>query len=167
MPPEAMRMILVGPTGSTSMDIWIRDKRWRVAFPVQGKILRGDADFAPEESKGLPVAFLRWWFLSPLEGQLLAVHKTDDGRSFVLRDEDSVIEAVELKDGSLRLTRSFHGEHERLLISRPGCGSAVYEHVEKSVKVEVTCDQLRGAGGHPDPRAFDDPDLPPPRHWVE
>lgn len=167
LPPEAMRMILVGPTGSTAMDIWIRDKNWRVAFPVQGKIVRGNALSTPEESQGLPVGFLRWWFLTPLEGQLLAVHTRAEGRSFVLREDDAVIEATELKDGSLRIDRSNQGEHERVLISRPGCGTAVYEHRERAVKVEVVCDQQRGEGGHPDPRAFDDPDLPPPRHWVD
>src|SRR5579872_2701576 len=61
---RAVRVVLLGPAGLTLFDAWVTPARWRVAVPPADIVRRGDAD----DPIDLPVAFLRWWFFTPLEG---------------------------------------------------------------------------------------------------
>ena len=70
-------MILVGPGGTTALDVWVTKDRFRFAVPAIKLEKRGGVD--PAEAKGLPIGMLRWWFLSPLAGRLLA-RALDAGR---------------------------------------------------------------------------------------
>ncbi len=94
-PGQAVRMILVGGAGSTMLDAWVSPERHRVAVPALDLIRRGrDADAAD-----LPVAFLRWWFLAPLGGQLVAAADEADP-VWLLRTQGAVVELRAMACGS-------------------------------------------------------------------
>jgi len=81
-PGHALRMILVGPGGSTALDLWITPDRWRLHAPALGPPRHGTT--APPE---LPIGFFRWWFLAPYDGRLLTI---DEGK-VVMRSGDSTV----------------------------------------------------------------------------
>ena len=81
-PGRALRMILVGPGGSTALDLWITPDKWRLHAPALGPPRHGTT--APPE---LPVGFFRWWFLAPYEGRLLTI---DEGK-VVMRSGDATV----------------------------------------------------------------------------
>ena len=41
-PPSALRMILLGPGGTTALDLWARDDEFRFAVPAIDLLRRGD-----------------------------------------------------------------------------------------------------------------------------
>lgn len=88
-PERAARMILVGPGGTTALDLWVTADRFRFAVPAIKLEKRGGAD--PEEAKGLPIGMLRWWFLSPLGGRLLFARATEAESAWILRDGRATI----------------------------------------------------------------------------
>jgi hypothetical protein len=53
----------------------------------------------------LPIGFLRWWLLHPLDGRLLAGWTRDDGALFLLRQGD---DTVLLREGRSARTRRTH-----------------------------------------------------------
>ncbi|MBW2458104.1 MAG: hypothetical protein JRI68_26610, partial [Deltaproteobacteria bacterium] len=92
-PPDALRMILLGPGGTTALDLWICGDEFRFHIPAIDLLRRGDGATPAAELRGMPVDFLRWWFLRPLAGQLLAfVDDESSGRSYLLGDGDQVVE---------------------------------------------------------------------------
>src|SRR5690606_36045606 len=64
-PPDALRMILLGPGGTTPLDLWVRGEAFRFAVPAIDLSKRGDATTPRAEMRGLPVDFLRSWLLRP------------------------------------------------------------------------------------------------------
>src|SRR5690606_35583636 len=68
-PDHAARLVLLGPGGTTAMDVWVTRDRYRLQVPSLQIDRRGGADLA--DARGLPIGLLRWWFLSPLGGQLV------------------------------------------------------------------------------------------------
>jgi hypothetical protein len=102
-PGHALRMILVGPGGVTAVDAWVTDERFRFAVPGVAYVRRG----APgdEAERGLPVGFLRWWLLHPLDGRLLAGWARDDGALYLLRQGD---DTVLLREGRVHGSRRQH-----------------------------------------------------------
>ncbi|GAC1540347.1 MAG: hypothetical protein NVS3B10_30390 [Polyangiales bacterium] len=159
-PGKAARMILVGPGGTTALDVWVTRDRFRFAVPAIKLEKRGGVD--PAEAKGLPIGMLRWWFLSPLAGRLLIARSTQaesawilrdgvatvtvrtDGRRFVaLRREGESLEGIEWFSRGL-VPQS--GEHGRYIEGRFG------------LRVEVVVEELLEA--EPDADAFADPDEP-------
>jgi hypothetical protein len=73
-PGHALRMILLGPGGTTAMDVWIRDGRWRVAIPALDRVVRGDGSTPKEKMRGLPIGLLSRWLVAPFGGSLVAAH---------------------------------------------------------------------------------------------
>ena len=73
-PRHALRMILLGPGGTTAMDVWIRDDRYRVAIPALDRVVRGDAATPAAEQRGLPIALLSRWLVDPFGGCVVAAH---------------------------------------------------------------------------------------------
>ncbi len=159
-PGKAARMILVGPGGTTALDVWVTKERFRFAVPAIKLEKRGGVD--PAEAKGLPIGMLRWWFLSPLAGRLLLARSTkeesawilrdgpatvtvrSDGKRFVaLRREGETLEGIEwVSTGLVPQT----GEHGRYIEGRFG------------LRVEVLVEELLAT--EPDADAFADPDEP-------
>ena len=159
-PGKAARMILIGPAGTTALDVWVTKDRFRFAVPAIKLEKRGGLD--PAEAKGLPIGMLRWWFLSPLAGRLLVARSTQgesawilrdgaatvtvrsDGRRFVaLRREGETLEGIEWISRGL-VPQS--GEHGRYIEGRFG------------LRVDVVVEDLLENG--PDAEAFADPDEP-------
>ena len=58
LPRHALRMILLGPGGTTAMDVWMRDGRFRVAIPALSRVVRGDAATPRAQMRGMPVDLL-------------------------------------------------------------------------------------------------------------
>src|SRR6185503_11179086 len=90
-PPDALRMILIGPGGTTALDLWVRGDLYRFSVPAIGLLRRGDARASPAGARGLPVEFLRWWMLRPMQGELLWYVRDGATERFLLRDGDAVV----------------------------------------------------------------------------
>ena len=159
-PGRAARMILVGPGGTTALDVWVTKERFRFAVPALKLEKRGGTN--PLESQGLPIGMLRWWFLSPLAGRLLLARSTraesawilrdglatvtvrSDGNRFVaLRREGETLEGIEWLSRGLVPQQ---GEHGRYIEGRFG------------LRVDVLVEEVLET--EPDPDAFADPDEP-------
>ena len=157
-PGRAARMILLGPGGTTALDVWVTKDRFRFAVPALKLEKRGGTD--PAVAKGLPIGMLRWWFLSPLAGRLLLARSTpaesawvlrdgaatvtvrSDGQRFVaLRREGETLEGIEWFSRGLVPQA---GEHGRYLEGRFG------------LRVDVVVEEVLET--EPDPDAFTDPD---------
>jgi hypothetical protein len=163
-PGRAVRMIAIGPMGVVLLDVWASRDAWRVAVPPLGRVSRGGR--ASDEN--IPIGFFRWWFLSPLEGQLLAASPAWD--VILLRTPDAMVElSLTGLDGDepLRATRSSGGREEHVtwfgagLVPREG-DRAAYVDDATGLRVDVSIVE----GAHPmDPTAsicaFVDPDGPP------
>lgn len=157
-PGRAARMILIGPGGTTALDVWVTKERFRFAVPALKLEKRGGTD--PAVARGLPIGMLRWWFLSPLAGRLLLARSSpaesawlmrdgaatvtvrSDGQRFVaLRREGETLEGIEWFSRGLVPQA---GEHGRYLEGRFG------------LRVDVVVEELLTS--EPDPDAFTDPD---------
>jgi hypothetical protein len=162
-PPRALRMILLGPGGTTALDLWSKDDRFRFEVPAIDLLRRGDARTPRSAMRGLPVGFLRWWLLRPLEGQLVWHRREVDGDRFVLRDGDALIRAHVGDDGRITARRSTPSsggapaDEESVTAARVGCGTARYTQRSTGLDVVVRC-EAEETSKPPDPRAFEDPD---------
>ena len=157
-PGRAARMMLLGPGGTTALDVWVTKDRFRFSVPAIKLEKRGGTD--PEQARGLPIGMLRWWFLSPLNGRLLLARSTRDESSWILRDGPATVtvrsdgkrfialrregETVEGIEWSSRGLVPQAGEHGRYVDGRSG------------LRVEVFVEDVLPT--EPDPEAFDDPD---------
>ena len=167
-PPESLRMILLGPGGTTALDLWVRGERYRFAVPAIDLLKRGDGATPRAQKRGLPVDFLRWWLLRPASGTLLWHEKEPAGDRFTLRDGAAVIDLFAARSGALsarRTTWSSEGREARKLdeetveADRIGCGTVRYRQASTGLTVTVTCEGEE-TGRAPNPRAFADPDAP-------
>ncbi len=161
-PGRAVRMILVGGAGSTVLDAWVTGARWRVAVPLLDRVERGGL----EEPRDLPIGFLRWWFLTPLNGTLFAAASSDAGTSWLLRDGSAVIELrrdVCPRGSLLVATRRTPESVERVSECRevaapkPGDWARYVDEVH-GLRVDVVLESV--AAAPPDGAAFVDPDAP-------
>ncbi len=154
-------MVLVGPAGTTMLDAWITRDRWRVAVPSLEVVRRGGEDAPPD----LPVGFLRWWFLTPLDGALFGAAFTDPGVAWLLRDGDAVIELrlAPAPDGeALTVARRVGGRSERIEELRAGTAPHVGDRVHyvdetSGLRVDLMLESV--ASRPPDEGAFLDPDI--------
>jgi hypothetical protein len=166
-PSRALRMILLGPGGATALDAWVTDDQFRLVVPGIGLTRRSQPGGEGTDTRALPIGFLRWWMLHPLDGRVLAAWTRDAGALYLLRRGD---ETVLLREA--RVPRS-HREH--IVAARRERGrveqlewlgsSPVAPHVgdkaryidgASGLEVEVL---VEGVGAHePDPTAFLDPD---------
>jgi hypothetical protein len=181
-PRQALRMILLGPGGTTAMDVWIAGDRWRVSIPALDKVLRGDAS-TKEMPRGIPVPLLRRWVVEPFGGVPIAVHRgcankdgavidCNDGFVAFLRRDDVVeirtrvagkveIEgrAWWLRGGNVTAwlegseQRVHEGEMENVVTK-----TAHYVSTDPPMTVDVTAGAAK-PGTLPD-ATFDDPDVP-------
>jgi hypothetical protein len=170
-PPEALRMILLGPGGTTSLDLWLRADAFRFAVPAIDLLRRGDAQTPRADKRGLPVDFLRWWLLRPTSGTLLWHVLRDNETRFVLRDGQAIVDLHVARSGRIMARRttwepSSDQPNERRKIDeetvdadRWGCGVVQYRQASTNLRVTVTCES-EDAERAPNPRAFVDPDAP-------
>ncbi len=158
-PPDGLRMILLGPGGTTALDLWICRDAFRFAVPAIDLERRGDARTPPEQLRGLPVSFLRWWFLRPLDGRLLSFVDGDVGRRFVMRDRSDVVHLFAPSGGPLRAERRSRLDTEEVVVEGEGaCGEVRYLQGSTGLDITVRCEEL--TMGSPPPAAFADPDDP-------
>jgi hypothetical protein len=168
-PGDAMRMILLGPGGTTALDAWVTHARWRLVVPPLELERRGETNPPPEQ--GLPIGFFRWWFLAPFEGRLLDASVSREGAMFVLRDGAATVTLFETRAEQNESVVAWRREHdiaERIDWVRGEMGvraggprvgdHARYVHVPSGFVVEVVVDAV--ASNEPDPAAFLDPDDP-------
>jgi hypothetical protein len=162
-PGQAVRMILVGGAGATLLDAWVTRERWRIAVPPLEIVKRGGA----ESPAGLPVGFLRWWFVSPLEGVSFAGATAPDGERWLLRDGDAVVDlrlARCARGTRVTATRRVRGHGERIDECSPSssplgatAGDDVsYTDETSGLRVTVAVESVGSTA--PDPAAFLDPD---------
>jgi hypothetical protein len=159
-PPEALRMILLGPGGTTAMDLWSKGDRYRFAIPALDRTMRGDASTSAEQKRGLPVDFLRWWMLRPLGGRLLAARRDGATLEVLLADGDRVTEARLEPSGKLSAHRRWWTERDGLVdeewleAAGPGCSRVTYRQRSTSIEVEATCESRRDGASE---AAFEEP----------
>ncbi|MCC6644243.1 MAG: hypothetical protein IT374_01560 [Polyangiaceae bacterium] len=145
-PPTDVRMVLIGPSGLTALDLWVSGARDRLAVPALARIER-DAPPRP----GRPQNFLRWWLLAPLSGRVLWV---DDAGRVTLRARDGATVEVTLRGGRVRATRRTRTDVERVEADLAGCGEATWRSEVAGVEVRIVCESVSGPA--PD-RAFEAP----------
>lgn len=157
-PERAARMMLVGPGGTTALDVWVTRDRFRFSVPAMQIEKRGGTD--PEEARGLPVGLLRWWFLSPLGGRLLVGRSTQEETAWLLRERDATVTvrtdgvrflAVRREDGHMEAIEW----RARGLVPRAGSRGRYVEGTF-GLRVDVYVEDVLQA--EPDPEAFADPD---------
>jgi hypothetical protein len=173
LPPRALRMILLGPGGTTALDLWIDGDRYRFAVPAIDLQKLGDLRAPREERRGLPIDFLAFWLLRPASGRLLwhehahqHAHEIDGDR-FVIRDGAAVVDLVVSAGGRLEARRATwsapggDGAPPRLLdeetVSAGGLGCAEVRYHQRSTGLDVTVICEDEALGEPPARALADP----------
>lgn len=157
-PDRAARMMLVGPGGTTALDVWVTKERFRFAVPAIQLEKRGGHD--PEEARGLPIGLLRWWFLDPLGGRLLTARSNAKESAWLLRDGDATVTVR--TDGRRFLAVRKEGDAlegiewlGRGLSPRAG-SRARYVDGTYGLRVDVVVEEVMAE--EPDPAAFADPD---------
>jgi hypothetical protein len=157
---RAVRLILLGPGGMTMFDAWVTPGRWRVAVPAASLVRRGAAD----DPDDLPVAFLRWWFFTPLAGTVVATRSTSAGAEWLLDEHGAVIDLVSGVCPGGRLLRATRRapKHEEVVEecrsgAAPAAGDAVhYADLSSGMRVDLVLESIDEAP--PDAEALSDPD---------
>ncbi len=157
-PDRAARMMLVGPGGTTALDVWVTKDRFRFAVPGIQLEKRGGHD--PAEARGLPIGLLRWWFLDPLGGRLLIAHSDAKESAWLLRDGDAFVTVR--TDGRRFLAVRKEGDAlegiewlGRGITPRAGSRGR-YVDGTYGLRVDVVVEEVMAE--EPDPAAFADPD---------
>lgn len=167
-PDRAARLVLIGPGGGTALDAWVTPDRYRVEIPSVHLTRRGGRELGadPRSTLGLPVGFLRWWFLSPLGGRLIdaEVAPPDDlgARLYRFHEPDATVELAVRKGGIVAVRRTRGGPVEQVTWGSaelaPASGtSAIYEDADLGLRVDVYIEEVMP--NEPEPAAFVDPDL--------
>ncbi len=164
LPPRALRMILIGPGGTTALDLWIDGARYRFAVPAIDLEKRGDLAGPREERRGLPVDFLAAWLLHAARGDLVGYERTADGDRFRLRDDGAVVDLLAHDGGHVELRRETWAlgnriDEETISADGFGCVKARYHQGSTGLDVAVTCEAE--TKGEPAPKALADPDEVP------
>lgn len=163
-PREALRMILLGPGGTTAMDVWIVQGRFRVAIPALDRVVRGDASTPRETMRGLPVDLLWRWLVDPFGGTLVAARAEGEGVLAFLKRGGT---AFEIRRRDAAGTDGWFYEHGKLIGYAHGreirLGDASfpedvdYTGLDPAMKVHV-----KGTGAtlvdEVSPKVFADPD---------
>jgi hypothetical protein len=157
-PDRAARLILIGPAGTTALDLWVTRDRWRLSIPPIKLERRGGVD--PADAQGLPVGFLRWWFLGPLDGELLLARSSKSEAAFLLRDGPATVTMRTDGERFVAIRRE-SGRLEGLEWASRGLGPTAgargrYIDGEWGMRVHVTIEEV--LPDEPDPAAFGNPD---------
>jgi hypothetical protein len=154
-PSQALRMILLGPGGTTAFDLWMCGDAFKISIPAIGLEQRGDVSTSVEDKRGLPVGFLRWWLLQPLSGRLINYERQQRGGDyrFDLMNDGVMTKVIAPYGGGwpMLLERS----HETMSVMGPGCAEASYTG-DGVITLNVSCESLEE--GPPPAKAFNDPD---------
>jgi hypothetical protein len=156
---QALRMILLGPGGTTALDLWVCRDRFRLLLPAADLRRRGDASTPASELRGMPVEFLRWWLLHPLDGQLLCALDEPPARRYLVRDGDAVVDVRAGSGPGLELERRSARDRERVEAAGAGCASVRYQQASTGIDIAVRCEKLDPTRT-PAAEAFADPDDP-------
>jgi hypothetical protein len=173
-PPDAMRMIMVGPGGTTALDLWVRGDRYRFSVPALDLLRRGDARTPRVARRGLPIDFLRWWMLGPTDGKLLWFERDAAGDRFLLRDGSAVVDLRVSDAGKLWARRTTWEsntraggpariDEETVAADAIGCAPVHYHQASTGLSIWVRCEGIETERA-PNPKAFDDPDVPGDEH---
>lgn len=160
-PEHAVRMILLGPGGTTAIDLWVTEERYRFLVPAVGSERKGAR--RSDDAQGLPVAFFRWWFLSPLRGRLLAANATGSETSWLLKDGAATI--LLRGDGTRFFAMRREGEREEGLawhgdgLAPVGGSRARYVEGRHGLRVDVDVEAVETTP--PPSDAFTDPEASP------
>jgi hypothetical protein len=168
LPKDMLRMILLGPGGTTAVDLWMKRDAYRLEVPAVGLKKRGDlgAPLAPYNAKRrmLPVDFLGWWLRRPLDGDLVYYAREGAADRYILRDPyaSAVVDLLIRDDGSLTARRTTWVGKERVgedtvSADRIGCGPVRYHQGSTGIDVTVRCEDE--TPGEPPARALKDPDV--------
>ena len=157
-PDRAARMMLVGPGGTTALDVWVTKERFK--FSVPGIQLEKRGGTSAEDARGLPIGLLRWWFLSPLGGKLLVGRSNAYESAWLLRDGDATVTVrtdgrkfvAVRREGTTMEGIEWLG---RGLVPRAGARGRYVEGTY-GLRVEVIIEEVMP--DEPDPAAFQDPD---------
>jgi hypothetical protein len=163
-PPSSLRMILLGPGGTTALDLWIQGDAYRFAVPAIDLLKRGDASSPREARRGLPVDFLRWWLLHPADGRLLWASRDATTSHLILRDGEAIVDLHAADGGAVSARRTtwtllptrHQLDEETVDAERVGCGKVRYHQASTGLEVTVRCEGEETSP--PSPRAFVDPD---------
>lgn len=178
-PPDALRMILLAPGGTTGVDLWLNDAKqdFRFALPVLNLMVRGKLNSAAAQR--FPVDFLKFWLLQPAVGEFLWYERRGTADRFALRDavqKDTVIEICaifgtgeDFRDTEVVVRRSRWSSPtpegrsrclDREVIAARGlsCADAYYTQQSTGLLVRVLCEGIEE--NPPNPKAFSDPDAP-------
>lgn len=159
-PDRAARMLLVGPGGTTALDVWVTKERFK--FSVPGIQMEKRGGTSPDDARGLPIGLLRWWFLSPLGGKLLVGRSNQHESAWLLRDGAATV-TVRTDGRRFVAVRREAGTMEgiewlgRGLVPRAGSRGRYVEGTY-GLRVEVVVEEVMP--DEPDPAAFLDPDAP-------
>ena len=168
LPPRALRMILLGPGGTTALDLWASEDRYRFAVPVIDLQKRGSLQGPREERRGLPVDFLTFWLLRPASGRLLWHAREAFADRFVLRDGTAIVDLRAFTDGRIEARRATWSsptadgarqtllDEETVSADKLGCGGVRYHQRSTGLDVTVRCESE--TPGEPPARALVDPD---------
>ncbi|MGZ3448104.1 MAG: hypothetical protein ACXWUG_22850 [Polyangiales bacterium] len=156
MPGHALRMVLLGPGGTTAMDCWIRDGRWRVAIPGLDRIVRGDRSTPRSTMRGLPIDLLERWLIAPWGGTIVAAHPGHVRADGSIAGEDGIVAWMlrnagsEVREEAATSARAWFFDHGKLVGRVTGTqretpqGRFVekvqYEGLDPAMKVAVTAD---------------------------
>jgi hypothetical protein len=148
--PDRLRMIMLGPGGTTAMDLWMKGDSFRFSIPSLGRELAGDASTPAEKKRGLPVDFLRAFMLDPLGGRVLAASRRGADLE-VLIDEppNKIVELTLRGNGALRVHRSWFSSDQQLIeeewieASGLGCATATYRQKTTQLLVTARCEKSR------------------------
>ncbi len=148
--PDQLRMIMLGPGGTTAMDLWMKADRFRFSIPSLAREISGDSKTPAEQKRGLPVDFLRAFMLDPLGGRMLAASKSGRELRVLLRERDGKISDLTLLDGkALKLHRAWFNEagelyeEEWIEASGFGCATATYRQKTTQLHVTAHCEKSR------------------------
>ncbi len=161
-PGRGMRLVLLGPGGTTALDFWASGDRYRLSLPELGTDARGDARSPRGMRRALPIELFRWWMLDPFGGELLfAVQESGAVRAALAR-ERYVTHLRLHDDGALSAHRVWrserdgapHVDEEWLELDVYPCGRARYEQRSTRLVVEITCEDSREGVA---PKALEEP----------
>jgi len=166
-PPTSLRMILLGPGGTTALDLWIDRDRFRFKVPAIDLLRRGDASTPRASLRGLPIDFLRWWLLRPATGALLWAAREDGAERLLLRDGAAIIDLRVADGGRIQGRRATWEkasaeaparlvDEETVASDRIGCADVRYQQASTGLVVTVRCEGEDRSP--PNPKAFEDPD---------